>query len=107
MSCHVMLWAVCVCWLPIFPLVLVSRLPSSFMCVSPGSLVRGGVRGVFSSASGFTGFLNRSLAQLSFDDRIISRQAKESRQKPKHAVHGLGMGLSEISKGVVKGVTGA
>ena len=61
---------------------------------------------MFSSASGFTGFLNRTLAQLSFDDRIISRQAKESRQKPKHAVHGLGMGLSEITKGVVKGVTG-
>ncbi len=68
--------------------------------------MRGGVRGVFSSVSGFTGFINRSIAQLSFDDRIIARQAKEARQKPKHVLEGLGLGLTELTKGVVKGVSG-
>ena len=61
---------------------------------------------MFGGLGGFTGFLNRSIARITFDDRIIARQAKEAREKPKHLVDGVLMGLTEMTKGVVKGVAG-
>lgn len=68
--------------------------------------MKGGVRGLFSSASAFTGFVNRSLAKVSMDKSIIASQTKAAKHKPQHALQGLSFGLAELGKGVAKGVTG-
>ena len=68
--------------------------------------MKGGVRGVFSSASAFTGFVNRTLAHASQDRAIIASQNQAAKSRPQNALQGLSYGLAEVGKGVFKGVTG-
>lgn len=81
--------------------------PSSRGCGhATGSLVKGGVRGLFSSAGAFTGFVNRTLAHASLDKSVVASQSASSKQKPKHALDGVSRGLATFGKGIVGGVTG-
>jgi vacuolar protein sorting-associated protein 13A/C len=72
-----------------------------------GNFVRKSVFGVTDSFAKFTGSIGKGLSAASLDSEWqAKRRAQMRRNKPKHAINGLGIGAQSFVTGVASGMEG-